>query len=289
MPPQFSSLAIVDTIEEALEAKRRRPSARFIAGGTEVIADQNLEIVHPDGYVSLRRIEDLRRMEPVRGRLRIGAGVVIARLLDAPITSHIPLLRRVARAFATRQVRNRATVGGNVASGLPDRTLLPCLLALNATVELRSASAAREVALQDVLIGPGRTAVAADEIVVSVSVDRIDGFQDYCMVGPRNAQFFATASAALVVDETNKTVRLGLGNAGPTAMRSPRAEAFATQEIDWAGRRLPASAAVEFGALAAADCDPPSDPTCGARYRRHAVGVMARRLLERAFEQGSLP
>jgi CO/xanthine dehydrogenase FAD-binding subunit len=278
-------LAVVDTIEAALVAKRERPSARFIAGGTEVIADQNLELFQPTGYVSLRRIESLHRIEALEGGLRIGAGVVIARLLDDPLTKAVPLLRRAARAFGTRQIRNRGTVGGNIVSGLADRTLPPCLLALNASVDLQSAKGSRTLALRDFLIGPGQTAIASDEILTGVAVPAAQGFQDYTIVGPRNAQFYVTASAALVVDEPSRSVRLGLGNAAPKVMRASRAEAFANEAINWDKRSVPRVAAAEFGKLAAADCDPPSDVTCGADYRRHAVKVMARRLLERAFEE----
>jgi CO/xanthine dehydrogenase FAD-binding subunit len=198
----------------------------------------------------------------------------------------IPLLRKAARAFGTRQIRNRGTVGGNIASGLPDRTLLPCFLALNAMVRLRSMNGTRTIALRDFLIGPRQTALAPDEILVDVTVKSAKGFQDYTMVGPRNAQFYVTASVALVVDEASRSVRLALGNAAPTALRSPLAEAFAAKSIDWDKRNVRDSIAARFGEIAAANCNPPSDVTSGSAYRRHAVKVMARRLLERAFEEG---
>jgi CO/xanthine dehydrogenase FAD-binding subunit len=233
----------------------------------------------------LRRIEELRRIEQLPDGLRIGAGVVVARLLDDPMVAAIPLLRKAARAFGTRQVRNRGTVGGNIVSGLPDRTLLPCLLVLDASVDLQSAKSARSVPLEAFLLGPGETAIAADEILVSVTVRRVNGFQDYTMVGPRNAQFYVTASAALAVAEGTRNVKLGLGNVGPTAMRAKAAESFANGAIDWAKRSVPEPVSAKFGEIAAANCDPPDDVTSSSAYRRHAVKVMARRLLERAFTE----
>ncbi len=152
---QSPCFAIVDSVEEALEAKRRRPASRFLGGGTELVADQNLGLLQPDGYVSLRRVQELNTIEASPEGLRIGAGVVIARLLDDPLAAAIPLLRKAARSFGTQQIRNRATVGGNVASGLPDRTLPPCLLALNATVQLVSAGGRRSIPLQGFLVGAG--------------------------------------------------------------------------------------------------------------------------------------
>lgn len=286
---QSPYLALADTVDEALAAKRQRPAARFVAGGTEVIADQNLGLLQPEGYLCLRGIAELRRIEAAPDGLCIGAGVVIARLLDDPRLAAFPLLRKAARAFGTQQVRNRATVGGNIASGLPDRTLVPCLLALEATVQVAAASGARRsVPLAELLVGPGRTGLASDELVLAVTVPPVEGHQDFFMVGPRNAQFYPTASIALVVAWKARDVRLGVGNAGPVAMRAARAEIFARRAIDWPARRIAEGVAAAFGEHAAGDCAPAGDATAGPDYRRHAVRVMARRALEQAFgEAGS--
>lgn len=281
---QSPYLVLAETVEEILEAKRQRPDARFLAGGTELIADQNLGLLRPTGYLGLRGVAELGHIETTPEGARIGAGVTVARLLDAPELDAFPLLRKAARAFGTRQVRNRATVGGNVASGLPDRTLTPCLLALQATVQVAAASGARRsLPLAELLVAPGKTRLSPDELLLSVTVLPVEGFQEYFMVGPRNAQFYPTASVALVVAWQAREVRLGLGNAGPVAMRAARAEAFARDAIDWPGRRIGAGVAARFGEHAAAACAPASDVAAGADYRRHAVEVMARRALEQAF------
>lgn len=280
-------LAVVESIDEALLAKLRRPSSRFVAGGTEVIADQNLGLSRPDGYVCLRRINALREIRAVPEGLHIGAGVVIAQLLSDPLCAPYTLLRRAARSLGTRQARNRATVGGNIASGDPSRTLPPCLLALEARVHLCSLEGERTLPIEEFLAGPGATALADNELVTGVTVPSVAGFQDYTMVGPRNAQFFATASTALVVDFERRKVRLGLGNVGPKALRASAAERYANMVIDWDRRRVDAAAANKFGELAGADCDPPSDAVSGADYRRHAIAVMAKRILARAFEEAA--
>lgn len=280
-------LVMPKSVEEALTAKLKRPASRFVSGGTEIIADQNLGIAYPDGYVSLRHIDALRRIEIVPEGLRIGAGCVIAQLFTDPLAAMIPLLGKAARAFGTRQVRNRATVGGNIASGLPDRTLVVCLLALEASVQLQSLKGQRTISLEKFLVGPKKTAILPEEIVVSVTIPQTKGFQDYNMIGPRNAQFFVTVSMALVVDNANHKIRLGLGNAGPTALRAQLAEDFANTAIDWKKPQVSAQVAAEFGEIAGRNCHPPSDVTAGENYRRHAVKVMAKRLLISAFEEGS--
>lgn len=278
-------LAVVETVEEGLDAKLRRPGSVFVAGGTEVIADQNLELREPAPYVSLRRVAELQHVHIRENHVAIGAGIVVARLLDEPLRSAVPLLAKAARAFGTRQVRNRATVGGNIASGLPDRTLLPCLLALDAEVELRLKSKTRRLRLDEFLKDGGQTGLADDELLISISMKPVAGYQDYVMVGPRNAQFYPTVSVALVADEQKRSIRLALGNAGPKAMRARGSEAFANQSINWHRREISSKAADEFGSIAAEHCTPISDATAGADYRRHAVKIMARRLLLRIFEE----
>jgi len=280
-------LVVAKSVEEALAAKLKRPSSHFVSGGTEIIADQNLGIAYPDGYISLRHIDTLCRIETVPEGLRIGAGCVIAQVWTDKLAATIPLLGKAARAFGTRQVRNRATVGGNIASGLPDRTLVICLLALDASVQLQSLKGQRVVPLEKFLVAPKKTAITPEEIVIAVTIPEVKGFQDYNMIGPRNAQFFVTVSMALVVDSVNQKIRLGLGNAGPTALRAQLAENFANSAIDWKKQQVSEATAAEFGEIAGKNCNPPSDVTAGENYRRHAIKVMARRLLTRAFEKES--
>jgi CO/xanthine dehydrogenase FAD-binding subunit len=168
---------------------------------------------------------------------------------------------------------------------LPDRTLLPCLLVLNAEVELRLKSNTRRLRLDEFLKDGGQTDLADDELLISISMKPVAEYQDYVMVGPRNAQFYPTASVALVVAEQERSIRLALGNAGPRAMRAREAEAFANRAIGWDRREISSNVAEEFGSIAAEHCAPVSDVTATADYRRHAVKVMARRLLSRIFEE----
>lgn len=280
-------LAIPESVEEAIAAKLKRPAARFVSGGTEIIADHNLGIAAPNGYVSLRHVNGLSCIQKTEEGLRIGAGCVIAEIMSNPLISSIPLLVKAARAFGTRQVRNRATVGGNIASGLPDRTLVVCLLALDAKVHLQTQKGERTVVLETFLSELQQTSRSTEEIVVGVTIPMTDGFQDYNMIGPRNAQFFATVSMALVVDQKNQTIRLALGNAGPTVLRAHAAEDLANKAIDWTNNQVSSDVAIQFGKIASENCQPVSDVSASEAYRRHAIKVMARRLLTRAFEKES--
>jgi len=270
------------TLDEALKARARRPEARFVAGGTTTIPDQNLGRFQPEGYISLRRIPGLRRIEETGDGLFLGAGCTMADLLTNALLEDQPMIRLAARTTGTRQLRSRSTVGGNLFTTRTDRTLPPCLLALEAVAHLVSASGESRRDLGETL-RVHRERGAEPEILVGVTVPRAAGFQDFTRVAPRNGAGNATASVALCVDPGRKAVRLGLGGAGPVAMRALEAERFAESAIDWEDRSLDETAAVEFGEIAAAHCDPPDDAIGSAAYRRHAIKVMARRILERAW------
>ena len=280
VPP--SMFVQATTLADALQAKARRPDARFIAGGTTTIPDQNLERFQPEGYISLRRIPCLKRIEETADGLFIGAGCTMAELLTTPLLESQPMIRLAARTTGTRQMRSRSTVGGNLFTTRTDRTLPPCLLALEAVAHLVSPSGESQRDLGEVL-SAHRKRGAEPEILVGVTVPRATGFQDLMRVAPRNGGGNAIACVALCIDPRHKSVRLGLGGAGTRAMRALQAERFAEKAIDWAGDSLDAATAVAFGEIAADHADPPDDAMGSAAYRRHAIKVMARRILEEAF------
>lgn len=274
-------VAIPETLAEAVAALHARPQAHVIAGGTELMPDFVAGRKHPSGLVALRRVAELRGIRREGDTLVIGAATTIVELLD--VAADAPGLAAAAASLGTPQVRNLGTIGGNVMSALPFRNLLAALIALDAEIELAGPDGSRRVPYRDFTLAPGETVRAPGEIVAAIRVPVLDGFQDYVKVGRRNAQFVAVSGAALVVDRGARTVRIGLGNAGPTPVRATAAEAHAAAAIDWDAGTLDADAATECGRLAAEGCEPPHDVIASAAYRRHATGVLTRRLLERAF------
>jgi CO/xanthine dehydrogenase FAD-binding subunit len=110
----------------------------------------------------------------------------------------------------------------------------------------------------------------------------IDGWQGYAKVGVRNAMVIAVASACVVVDRPHRRVAVALGSVGPTILRCPEAESHLADSLDWSTLEAPAGALDRFGALVSAASRPITDHRSSAEYRRHAVGVLARRLVQRA-------
>lgn len=287
MLAEYSGLALPETVDEALAALTARPGARIMGGGTELMPDWSSGRFEPSGYVSLRHVRELDGIRRDRDALVIGAMTPIADLVPSPVADLAPALAEAADSLGTPQVRNLGTIGGNVVSAQPFRNLLPALLALEAEIDLVSSRGVRTVAYRGFTLAPGETVREADELVAAIRVPVLDGFQSYVKVGGRNAQFVATASAALVVDRADRSLRLGLGNAAPTPIRAEEAEAFAATGVDWENESVTAAVAEEFGRFAATSASPPDDFVASDAYRRHAVGVLARRLLVRAFPGGT--
>jgi CO/xanthine dehydrogenase FAD-binding subunit len=271
--PRF---ALPETVAEALDALLERPDAVVVAGATEVMPDLLWRNRSAAGFVSLRRIGALRGIDSSGAELVVGAGTPVAALTRGPDAG----LRAAASSLGTPLVRTEATLGGNVVSALPYRNLLPTLLAGGATLELTSATGTRTVPFDGFITAPGVTGLAPGELLTAVRLPAHPGFADYTKVGRRNAQFVATVSAAIVSRDGG--ARLAFGNAAPVPFRSDAVDAAATALLD--GRAQPG----DLQAAVAAAVDPPEDTVSSAAYRRHALGVLAVRLVGRAAVDGGL-
>lgn len=277
------ALLIPESLGDALAIRRDHPRAQIIAGGTDVVADLNRG--RPaTGFVSLRAIPELRGVQFSDGHWLLGAMTTIAELRSNPDLGPAAALRQATRSLGSRQLRNAATVGGNICGGGAVRTLIPVLLAYDAEVDVVGTQGARTLALSDVL-APAGTRLADEEILTAIRFRVVSGAQRYYRIGPRNAVCYATASVTVVLDETDRTVRVALGSVAPTAVRARAAETIGADGIDWERRTVDADVARAFGAAAATAADPVSDLTASADYRRHAVAVMARRALTHIFEE----
>ncbi len=266
------------SLEEAIAASTERPDARILGGGTLVVAERSLGIDIPPAYLLLSGIAELRGVTSdgataTGGAARIGAQTTLRALLDAALS---PMLDVALRSLATPQIRHRATVGGNIAERRPAHTLAPCLLALDASVGSAGPEGSRRRSIRDF----AAEGLGAGEILVDVALPARGGFQRFVRVAPRNGPGYAIASVAVSIDPTARSVRSGIGGSGPTALPGTAADDFLAGAVDWESGAVPAGAAEEYGRLLADACDPPTDDRASAGYRRHAIAVMGRRLIE---------
>ena len=264
------------SLAEALDVRLEHPEAMPVAGGTDLMVEVNARRIRPDALLDLSRVDELKTWRRDNGTVLVGAGMTFARI--ARELTEFPPLVAAAQSIASRQVRNRATIGGNLGTASPAGDSIPVLAAYEADVLVASArSGSRRVPLDAFLVGPKRTSLAPDELIVGVQWQSTAGPGSFAKVGRRSAMVIAVASVCLQVDEEGHGVRLALGSVGPTVLRATSAEAFAAGR-DWSE---PATLA-EFGRLAAADARPIDDLRGTAVYRRHVVEVLARRALAQA-------
>lgn len=285
------TVLVPTSLREAVSALAADPSATVVAGGTDVVVELNerhRRLGDDAAVVMVDRVPELRSFthDPVANTLRLGAGVTWTEIASAPIAGWVPALAEAARTVGSPQIRNAGTVGGNLGTSSPAGDGLPVLAALDAQIELHSTNGVRTVPFGEFMVGPKRTSRQPGELIVAVTVPVLDGWQGYSKVGVRNAMVISTASAALVTDTSRRSLAIALGSVGPVILRCPDAEAFAIANVDFASRSVSAGAVTEFASLAAAAARPIDDHRSTADYRRHAVGVMAGRLLRRAFPNG---
>jgi CO/xanthine dehydrogenase FAD-binding subunit len=278
------SLVLPTTVDDATAALAADPDAHVLAGGTDFMVQVNFGHRRPPSVVALRRVAELQGWQQHDGHVRLGACLTYTQAQEPDLAVLVPALAQASRTVGSPQIRNAGTIGGNVGTASPAGDSLPVLAALDAVVEVASPTGRRSVALDELVVGPKRTTLEPGEIITTVTVPVLRGGQEYLKVGTRNAMVISVADVALVVDLDGRTVRCALGSVGPTVLRAREAEAWIAERVDWdAGRLHDGADAIAFGDRVAAAARPIDDHRSTAAYRRHAVGVLARRALLRAL------
>ena len=275
-------------LDDAVAALAADPSLTVLAGGTDLMVAVNYGQYRPTGVLSLRRVPELHDWhvegEGSAAHVVLGAATSYTTLLDPALAALLPALAQASRTVGSPQIRNTGTVGGNLGTASPAGDTLPVLVALDATVELASASGRRTMPVSEFVTGPKRTALAPGELVTAVRVPVARGPQEFLKIGVRNAMVIAVASCALVVCRTRHRVACALGSVGPTPVRDRRAEGWLAGEVDWSsGRVRSQSVAERFGQWMAREAQPIDDHRATAAYRREATRVLARRAVERTL------
>jgi CO/xanthine dehydrogenase FAD-binding subunit len=287
------TVLIPANLDEAISGFAANPTATLLAGGTDLMVEVNeghRQLAWPEGestVMSLAAVHELSTwiVDGNAATVTLGATVTWSEIEQEPLRSMLPALAEAARTVGSPQIRNAGTVGGNLATCSPAGDGLPVLSALDAVVNLIGSTGRRSLPVAEFMVGVKRTALEPGELIASVTLPLLDGWQGYSKVGVRNAMVIATASACVATDTPSRSVRIALGSVAPTIIRCPDAELLATAEVDWERRHIPPQIATRAGRLAAEASRPIDDHRSSAEYRRHAVGVMVTRLLTRAFPE----
>jgi CO/xanthine dehydrogenase FAD-binding subunit len=275
-------------LDDAVAALASDPSLTVLAGGTDLMVAVNYGQRRPAGVLSLRRVPELHDWhvegEGHDAQVVLGAATSYTTLLDPALAALLPALAQASRTVGSPQIRNTGTVGGNLGTASPAGDTLPVLVALDATLELASASGRRSLRVSEFVTGPKQTALAPAELVTAVRVPVARGPQEFLKIGVRNAMVIAVANCTFVLDLDRRHLACALGAVGPVPIRDQEAERWATARLDWDARPdLDPELVDGFGRRMAAASRPIDDHRATAAYRRHAVEVLARRALARAW------
>jgi CO/xanthine dehydrogenase FAD-binding subunit len=255
------------SLDEALRLKEKKPDARPIQGGTDVMVELNFDRARPEVLLNLNEVPELRGWSRENGSLRLGAGLTYTEVLESELAELVPALAEASRTVGSPQIRNRGTIGGNLGTSSPAGDALPPLLVENAEIEAASVRGSRRIAASDFFLGPKRNALEPDELVVSIYVEPSRQPQTFMKIGPRNAMVIAVCSLALVTDRERDEVRASFGSAGPV----PGLVVASLSESR------------DFPERVAAAASPIDDVRGTAAYRLHALRVLTQRALERCL------
>lgn len=273
------NVAMPGSLDELWTAMEKSPQASVYAGGTDLIVRMRSGLVNPDGLICLERIPELRGVRDQGDIIRIGACTThIALLSDPAVGAHFPVLTQAIRVLGSPLIRNMGTLGGNLCTASPAGDTLPPLYVLKASVELLSLHGARTLAIEDFILGPGRTRLDPGEILAAVRVPKPNpnALHHFEKVGLRNALACSVVSlAALVVfsqEDTVEDVELAWGSVGPTVVRCPEAQSRLL------GRQLDIETLEEAASLVRKTVCPISDVRASVDYRKTVSGNLLLRL-----------
>jgi CO/xanthine dehydrogenase FAD-binding subunit len=255
-----------------------------VAGATAVMASTQARQGAPDSVIALRDVGELGGWRRVDGGVEVGAMVTLAELGRPPIGTWFPGLADAVSAMGTPQVRNVATIGGNLCTGVPFSDAATILRALAADVVLRSPSGERVIGVDELVLTTGVVGLRADEILVAVRVPLADAIQVFAKVGRGQGYSRTVAACALVAARRGTHVRCVLSDGLRAPVRARAAERSAVELLADPGDAARWPMAVdEIGRWAAAEAAPAGDVEASAEYRQHVLAVLVGRALQRVL------
>ena len=273
---------IAKSVNEACAVLAENPTTTVLAGGTDLMVQANRGAQSLESVLDLSRIPELKKWALEGSEIVLGAGISYKDLADPQIAALVPALTQAARTVGSPQIRNAGTLGGNLATASPAGDTIPVLVAMDAVLQLKSSTENREVAITEFITGVKTNALKPGEIIQSIKMPVFQGPQEFLKVGTRNAMVISVVSLALVTDYLGRKLRVGVGSVSPVPFRASAAEEFISQEFDWeTNSALSEKVINKFSELVADSTKPIDDHRGTADYRKHAVGVLAKRALER--------
>ena len=275
-----------ESLEEASRLLRELgDGARVLAGGTDIVPGMKLGKLRPAHLVSLSRVPGLDGVAFDGRTMRMGARCTLSDLMaDDEVSGNLPALSKVLGTIASHQVRNRATLGGNICNAAPSADSAPLLICLGARVGIYSTDGEREVPLEDFFKGPGATDLQPGEIVTHILVDRPPEGTRCAYVKHKIRESLEIAITGVAValtmapDGKCQDARVVVGACAPVPLRVPEAEDVLK------GTKLETDDIRKAGEAAAERISPIDDVRGSAAYRRGMTAVSLERAVAEALK-----
>jgi carbon-monoxide dehydrogenase medium subunit len=274
-----------DTLDDAISLLGKYgDGAKVLAGGHSLLPMMKLRFADPEHLIDINRIKELKGIREESGVIHIGAMTTENELISSDLLqSKCPLIPEAARQISDPQVRNRGTIGGDIAHGDPGNDHPAIILALDASLVLRGPNGSRLVPADGFYLGTYYTQMEAEEILTEIQIPiPPPGAGSAYSKLKRKTGDYATAAAAVQLQldgNTCKKVSIALTNVGPTALKANEAEAILTGKvIDDALIEQAAQKAMHI-------CEPAEDMRGDVEYKTHMAGEMTRRAIRLALER----
>ncbi len=275
------------TIEEAVKLlDKYSPNVAILAGGTDMVPAMKARLVTPKYIVGLKKLSGLSYIKEVDGELRIGAMTKISQLERSPVIKSrwYPIYEALNKAFHSQQVRNMATIGGNICRSSPAGDLIAPLMALDAKVRLVMVSGERTAPLDNFFVGPWRNILDKEiltEIIVPVSEEPWGAaFENILRTSVDISKVNCAVKVTLSKDDNKcKDIRIVLGAVAPVPVRARNVE----QAIR--GKVLTDDTIVDATEKIGLDISPMTDTRSTAEYRQHVSKVLVKRLTREAIKR----
>jgi aerobic carbon-monoxide dehydrogenase medium subunit len=280
-------MALPSSVDDCLRVLAERGSeAKLVAGGTDLVPQMKNALLRPAYVVDLSAVDELKVLEAdADGSLRIGANVSARTLeLDPIVQSRYRSLAESAGLVGSLQVRNLATLGGNVCNAAPSADMAPPLLALDAEAVIAGPNGRRRVPFSEFFLGVRRTVLEPNEMLVEIVLPPVpeQSGGNYRRHTPRRELDIAVVGVASQLTFANgicTKARIALASVAPTPVRATAAEAALE------GKQVGVDLIEQAATLAVDAASPISDQRGSAEYRRHLVRVLTRRTLTTALER----
>ena len=267
------------TVDEAVSLLAGHSGdCRILAGGTDLLVRMKSDMADPDAVVDIKRIDAMKQITPENGGWRVGAAVSGAEMKEhAALTADWPGVVEATDLIGSTQVQGRCTMAGNLCNASPAADSVPAMVAAGAIARVVGPNGSRDVPVEDIPTGPGKTSLAKGELIEAILLPERGerGGDAYLRFIPRTEMDIAVVgcgvSLTLDADGTCTAARVSLGAVAPTVLLVPEAaDALVGTKVD--------DAALDALAAACSAAAKPIDDKRGTvEYRVHVAGVLAKR------------